>query len=491
MYIKIQDLAKKHNVKIKGILHLGAHQAEEAPEYQKAGASKVIWIEGNPELIPILKTELKKYKNQFVYNVLVSDTDDQEVTFNITNNLQSSSILELGSHKKHHPNVMVHHTLTLKTHRLDTFLANNNVDISDCNFLNIDLQGAEMLAMKGLGKYLNQFDYIYTEINIGKVYKDCPILFEIDSYLQKHGFIRVETHLTRWQWGDGFYIKQSSTSLQKKLNLFNALFLQYTFPFKNIKIRIFNFYKKIETLIRRLFSKKISVGVSTDIETNGENYFLKNVLKNTTGRIVIFDVGANIGYYTEMVLNELSKQKITQYELHLFEPQESCFKILCDKFRGNDAVKLNQFALSDTQGEAVLHTDVSGSSLASLYDRKAVILDKNENIQLQTIDNYATKNKISKITLLKIDVEGNEKKVLTGCGKLLNPKYIETIQFEYGGTFFDANITLSEVVQLLINEQYFVGKILPNKIDYKDDLGSFLEDYKYSNYGATKIKYKS
>lgn len=250
MYINLQDLVEKYNIKIKSVLHLGAHQAEEAVSYQKVGASRVIWVEGNPELIPFLENELKKYINQFVYNILVSDTDEQKINFNITNNLQSSSILELGTHKKHHPNVIIDHTLALKTYRLDTFFTKNKINISDCNFLNIDLQGAEMLALKGLGDYLQHFDYIYTEINIGKVYKNCPVLHELDEYLHQRGFLRVETYLTPWQWGDAFYIRRTSTSLQKKKNLFYALYVQYIYKLKNIISKPYKFLRKILSIVK-------------------------------------------------------------------------------------------------------------------------------------------------------------------------------------------------------------------------------------------------
>ena len=245
-------------MKINGVLHLGAHQAEEAPAYQEVGVPKVIWIEGNPELMSSLKTELKKYSNQLVYNVLVSDTDNQKMIFNVTNNYQSSSILELGTHKDHSPDVKVDHTISLTTHRLDTFFANNNIDISDYNFLNIDLQGAELLAMRGLGDLMRHFDYIYTEINIGEVYKNCPVLFELDTYLHQYGFIRTETYLTPWQWGDAFYIKQNSTLLQKKWNLFYALCLQYLYPLKNnILVKPYKFCRKILGKIKRKIVKMI------------------------------------------------------------------------------------------------------------------------------------------------------------------------------------------------------------------------------------------
>ncbi len=33
------------------------------------------------------------------------------------------------------------------------------------NFLNLDIQGAELKALKSMGDYLNNVDYIYTEVN--------------------------------------------------------------------------------------------------------------------------------------------------------------------------------------------------------------------------------------------------------------------------------------------------------------------------------------
>ena len=52
------------------------------------------------------------------------------------------------------------------------------------NFINLDIQGTELKALKGLDKYLNNIDYIYIGIN-----KDCNL---IDEYLEKYNFIKME-----------------------------------------------------------------------------------------------------------------------------------------------------------------------------------------------------------------------------------------------------------------------------------------------------------
>ena len=77
------------------------------------------------------------------------------------------------------------------------------------NFINFDIQGAELNGIKSMEKYLNDVDYIYTEVNIKHLYKNCPLLDEIDEYLDKYDFTRVETHLTQHGWGDAFYIRKT------------------------------------------------------------------------------------------------------------------------------------------------------------------------------------------------------------------------------------------------------------------------------------------
>ena len=82
-----------------------------------------------------------------------------------------------------------------------------NYDI-EYNFLNFDIQGAELKALKGMENYLSQVDYLYSEVNSDYVYKDCVLINELDDYLNKFGLIRVETYWTPCKWGDAFYIKK-------------------------------------------------------------------------------------------------------------------------------------------------------------------------------------------------------------------------------------------------------------------------------------------
>lgn len=208
MFIKYQTIKQKYNINIETVLHVGAHLAEEHDDYFNNGCKKVIWIEANPELASLLKSKLDLSKN-IILNYAVSNQDDREINFMITNNGQSSSILELGFHKNLYPNIYVQKEIKLYTKTLNSTFKENNLNLQDIDMINLDIQGAELMALQGVGSCLNNIKAIYTEINLIEVYKGCALVEEIDKFLEQYHFVRVETSLdSSGTWGDALYIKR-------------------------------------------------------------------------------------------------------------------------------------------------------------------------------------------------------------------------------------------------------------------------------------------
>ena len=209
MLINLDIIVKKYNMKITGILHIGAHKCEELNKYKKYGLTndKIIWVEGNPKLIEYINN----IDNTIIIkNFICCDSDENESVLNISNNGQSSSILELGTHKKHYPYIEYIDAVKVKNKRIDTMYKEDDIPDTFANFINIDIQGAELLALKGMGKILNFFDYVYLEVNRDYVYKNCALINEIDDYLFKFNFKRVETQWTLENWCDALYIKNNN-----------------------------------------------------------------------------------------------------------------------------------------------------------------------------------------------------------------------------------------------------------------------------------------
>lgn len=205
MLIEFDQIVKTYECPT-GIIHIGAHDLEERSMYLEHGVDNIIWVEANPEIVDRNISKISDKEKLFQY--IITDKDDEVYNFNITNNGESSSILDLELHRHHHPHIHVTNTVKLKSKRIDTLIKENSINIENYDFINIDIQGSELLAMKGFGDYLQSVKYIYTEVNTNYLYKNCCLISEIDSFLSDFNFQRKETMITEYEWGDALYIKQ-------------------------------------------------------------------------------------------------------------------------------------------------------------------------------------------------------------------------------------------------------------------------------------------
>src|SRR5688572_26900844 len=206
MLIDLSYLVQKYHIEASGVLHIGASTGQEAEVYHKHGL-KVVWVEAIHSVYKQLCRNVVKYTGTVCLNACVSDKDGQIVNFNISNNEgQNSSMFEFGTHTTEHPGIVFTQKTRLQTTRVDTLLKDRNIDQYEYDFVNLDIQGAELLALKGMD--LSQVRYVYIEVNERELYKGIPLLPEIDAYLLKHDLQRVETNMTNFGWGDAFYIRK-------------------------------------------------------------------------------------------------------------------------------------------------------------------------------------------------------------------------------------------------------------------------------------------
>ena len=208
MLIDFRQLFPKYGIKPKGVLHVGANKGEEYPVYMELGITKQIWVEAYKPVFETLKHTVRENPEAICWNACVGD-ENQKVTFHVSNNgSQSSSILELGTHAQVHPEVHYIQDIEMNMVKLQDLFASPFVNASNYDFLNMDLQGAELKALKGLGDLINGFRWAYLEVNEKELYKGCALVEDIDYYLGAYGFSRKET---KWcgntSWGDSLYVK--------------------------------------------------------------------------------------------------------------------------------------------------------------------------------------------------------------------------------------------------------------------------------------------
>jgi FkbM family methyltransferase len=180
----------------KGVLHLGAHKGEEADIYQWLG-KKVIWVEAIPKVFNQLKDNLYFYSDQEAYCLLLGDMDNIKKIFYISNNDSvSSSLFKFSKNtldRKYFSEQALEtkNEIKLEMSKLDTFVKKNNIDISNYNHWIVDLQGAELLALKGAENSLDFCDSLLIEISKVDIYENGVLWPELKNWLIKRNFYPI------------------------------------------------------------------------------------------------------------------------------------------------------------------------------------------------------------------------------------------------------------------------------------------------------------
>lgn len=203
--------------------------------------------------------------------------------------------------------------------------------------------------------------------------------------------------------------------------------------------------------------RAMGIGTGGEAETSGEKLalqYIKNRL-SPEARPVLFDVGANIGNYTKLLA-----EHFPDGEIFAFEPSPETFRAL----RENCPPSVRPFNLGfgERAGKTTLYTNKSNRTIASVYPRKLSgkhALGETEEITMGTIDNFCERENISKIDLLKLDVEGHELQCLRGAQRMLSENKIRFIQFEFGGCNVDSRTFFRDFYELL-SEKYKIYRIM-------------------------------
>ena len=244
--LNLEILKYKFNLEIKNIAHVGSHNGKEVEVYKKLFIdSEIHLFEPNKSSFKKLESKFSNSNNIYLYNFALGNTNEEK-TLNISSNFpNTSSILEPHLHKVYYPEINFDDNEVVSLKKFDSLLIDN------INFMSIDTQGYELEVLKGANEYLNSIDYLIVEINRKYLYKNSPLVKDIDLYLKPFGFIRAVTSYWGKEcvWGDGFYIKKNKISNKLILRILIKNFL-----YKNIHIyrtvRYFrHFIKKIRLII--------------------------------------------------------------------------------------------------------------------------------------------------------------------------------------------------------------------------------------------------
>jgi FkbM family methyltransferase len=208
--------------------------------------------------------------------------------------------------------------------------------------------------------------------------------------------------------------------------------------------------------------QEMARNMNFDLERNGELSVLQQF--RTPPPWVVFDVGANVGDWSERAATLFPAAHI-----HAFEIVPDTARVLAERLRdiGGERVTVNALGLSDAPGQVTVAYSPGFSEGSS-----AALVQAAEDVRLiecpvSTGDAYCAEHGVERIDLLKVDVEGLEKQVLAGFAGMLSRGAVRAVQFEYGRINASVRFLLGDFYDLFGGYGFEVGKIYPDGVEFK------------------------
>lgn len=210
----VEFLAKNTSLRSQ-ILHIGAHEGEEALNYANLGFGEVAWVEAQPEIFERLKVIVGA--RFCLQGAVWSKRTNLEL--NISSNSVSTSLLEFGEMTPWKD------LKTLKIVQVETITLANVVEIFNSRnllvnkfVLVLDIQGAEYEALKTVGQISRRIPAISCEISIKPTYEDGAMRKKVIRRLLRHGYIPLASFLdSDTLHGDQLFVKLSTSFYKPKL----------------------------------------------------------------------------------------------------------------------------------------------------------------------------------------------------------------------------------------------------------------------------------
>jgi FkbM family methyltransferase len=236
--------------------------------------------------------------------------------------------------------------------------------------------------------------------------------------------------------------------------------------------------------------------VPNDPVKNGEVLLQSAVLSRVTtaDALVIFDVGANTGQWSTLLLRTLQRHVGAQVELHLFEPSPTAFEALqvnLSQVAHSVRLTCNELAVSNFTGSADFSIVAPLSQVNTLAPLEPTSALEIVTVSCVTLDEYCLQRRLPRIYFAKIDTEGNDFRVLEGARDLLMHGCVEYLQFEYNHRWIAFRSYLKDVFDLIQPFQYSIGKLTPKGIEFYDRWHPDLEKFVEGNYLLCKKVYRS
>ena len=194
-----------------------------------------------------------------------------------------------------------------------------------------------------------------------------------------------------------------------------------------MKNKFVSLIQKLKFLTSYLFHKSFS-----------ELKFLKSIVNDKS---IIVDIGSNLGNFVSLI-----KRINKQAQIYSIEPNLDLIKYQKKKFRRFTGINFFNIGIDSYSRIATFYirNPISHSSLIKNHpDEEFNKIVTTTKVKVENLDDFFKKQNIEKITLLKIDTEGLDFKILLSLKKILLNKRIEFIKIEANKDSFEKIISFA------------------------------------------------
>lgn len=161
-------------------------------------------------------------------------------------------------------------------------------------------------------------------------------------------------------------------------------------------------------------------------------YLLENLLGKSSVNSIV-DGGASIGD-TSIKLSKL----FPAAQVYAFEPYPPFIQSLKKKTMGSKQIKIEPFALDETEGKRMLSINESEGTNSFLQSEASKnhpygdLMEKKGGVMVtsKTLDNWSVSNQLDSIDIIKLDLQGNELAALNGATQILEENKVKAILSE-------------------------------------------------------------
>jgi FkbM family methyltransferase len=236
---------------------------------------------------------------------------------------------------------------------------------------------------------------------------------------------------------------------------------------------------------RKLYTAARGEGMNA-IETNGEKALIEQAIAAfpEAAPFRAWDVGANLGEWTDLVLATAARQKLAA-KILMFEPTPTAFASLSEKYAGNGAAEIKQVALSSKAGSAEFEVVGSHAGTNSLNVTGAPAGSMISVTLASGAEVHAAAGG-GEIHLIKIDTEGHDLEVLRGLEALLETRAVAIVQFEYNWRWLVNGSSMRAAMLLADRHGYRLGRVAPDGLEIYEGWNAELDRFFETNYALVR-----